>query len=370
MLSFILTFISGIITGLVSSFLPGVHINTVAAVFSDVLSSESVLIGVGIFSVLGVVPAIVMGVPDSDTLGSYFPIQRVMAQGNLKKGIVLIVVSAFFSSVLAVIALNFVPGVVELSYNYIKQFIPLILAMFILHSLIRGTWADRRIIILSSVLGFIIFNLPVSDVLLPLFAGLFAMPALASCFSGTSYPKQKPEKITFDYKFIFIGVLLGLAAALLPAVSSPAQLAVVASPILASTDSFLILSTSIIVSKYFFALPMKTCFGKARAGAYTGIQIPHLGWIYLLFGVMLGAALLYIIFKKIEKIKISRHNLKLLSLCLIVYLCLVTILLQGVIGLFVLFSASCLGFHANCSNSKKTGLMNVLIVPTFFRFII
>ncbi|MCD6227388.1 tripartite tricarboxylate transporter permease [Candidatus Micrarchaeota archaeon] len=363
--------IIGIILGIISSILPGVHINTVAQIFSEAVSSEAMLIGIGIFSVLGVLPSVFLGVPDSSTIGSYFPIQKMMQNGELKKGIILIVLSALFSSLLAVTIINIYPTLVTGSYAMVKGTIPYVLGLFIVYSLIFNGWWDRVIIILSGILGMVLFNLPISNVLLPTFAGMYAVPFLLSSFSqGQSYPKQYDKPVKFPYFFMLLGTILGFVAALLPAISSPAQLAILVTPFLNSSSSFLVLSTSILVSKYIFAVPMAVELGKPRIGAYSFITFPDYGWLFVLFGVSIGATVIYFVSDKLSKLRLDQQTVKYITIILIFYLMLLTFLLQNWIGLVVFLASSCLGMFAQSVNTKKTNLMNVIIIPTFLRFII
>jgi len=363
--------IIGILFGMVTAFLPGVHINTFVFLFSSVLTSESTLIGIGLFSVVGILPSIFIGVPDADTIGSFFPIQRFMAEGGLRKGIFLIILSSILSALLSSLLINIFPTMVVDSYFLIQSIIPFILAFFIGYNIFTGSWGDRVVIILSSVFGFILFNLPTEDVLLPTFAGLFAIPFLLASFNKeTTFPRQIKQKTQFPIVFVLIGIVLGIFAAVLPAVSSPAQLAVVATPFIQSSEAFLVLSTAILVSKHFFALSMKTDLGKPRIGAYNFIEIPEFGWLFLLFGVIVGAFILYIILNKITKIQIKRNKIQLISSILIAYLFFLTFIFHEWIGLIILICATSLGLLSNTLNSKKTNLMNVIIGPTFLRFIL
>ncbi len=369
MLEMFCDLIIGLLLGLISSILPGVHINTFAQFFAEITSVQSVLISIGVFSVLGVLPSIVFGVPDPDTIGSFFPIQSLMSEGALRKAVILIILASLVSVALSSLVMLLVPNIVVDFYNFIKIFIPVILGLFISYSFFFSGWSNRLVILLSSVFGLIILNINLDNVLLPTFAGLFAIPFLLS-LNSSSYPRQVKQKFTFPWQYALLGTFLGLVSAVLPAVSSPGQLAIIASPFLTGPVSFLVLSTSILVSKYIFAVPMKTELFKPRVGAYNFIDFTTIDFIFIVFGVVFACLFLYLIINFLSKFKLTVKNSKYISFILIAYLIFLIFVSQGFVGLLVLLSASLLGIYSQKLKTKKTHLMNVIIFPTFLRYII
>ncbi len=236
----------GFLIGIVAGLIPGVHPNTFAslmlgasAVFIPYFESHEIaliiFISSVVYSVVNIIPAVFIGVPDEDTAIAVFPAHRLVLSGEGMKAISISAVSSFLSAVLSLPVFY----AILLSGDVIKEldpFVPLVLVGVAIYLILleddpfggsMAAWRKRgygaMVFILSGVLGLISMKwLSDSDVsiLFPLLSGLFGFPTLIAGMTSERIPDQSEEMDVPDVRSVLRGVGSGLFVSLFPGISS------------------------------------------------------------------------------------------------------------------------------------------------------
>ncbi|MBI5046904.1 tripartite tricarboxylate transporter permease, partial [Candidatus Micrarchaeota archaeon] len=255
--------ILGILVGLITGIVPGLHSNTVIAVISS-LGLDQNAVGALIIAlfpahlIASFIPSIFFGVPDSETLTVVLPGQRMVREGKgiiaLKVALLSSLFAAALSSFVFYPSLNFFTSV----YSWIAPYIKYILLIFCLTLTMRTKRPAITLVIfvISGALGYVSLKSGVYDPFLPLFSGMFAIASMIN-YSKGAIGKQHDFKLNnFGFLlYVIVGVGLGANADLLPGVGSPAQIAAIATIFIdANVLNYLALVSSISVSESIFSL--------------------------------------------------------------------------------------------------------------------
>jgi len=231
------------------------------------------------------------------------------------------------------------------------------------------------LLLLSGALGVLALSFPLSkDPLFALLTGFFCIPALLLSFGGKN-AEQKEEKVSVDWKLVFLGSALGALSALLPAMT-PAVIAAIALSVMERRPSaFLSLASAVAGSKLAFDFLATGLIGKARSGAAFA-AMEALGRPSLLETVVLLAAcgaalfaataLLALACKKIPALfdKFSRSANKVFLaavVAMVFFYC-------GWAGLFIAAIAACIGLLAVLLQSRRSYCNGSLLVPALLYF--
>ncbi len=374
----IIAFISGLALGIAAGFLPGIHPNTLASVFSTApLDSNFLAIMIiGMFPanlIVSFLPAIFFGIPEANTFVSVLPGQRMTLQGRgltaLKVVLVSLLLATIFSVVLFYPSLILFPFVYSMLKPLIKYIVLLLASVLILRS--RKKSLSLLVFVCAGTLGYFSLNSGVYDPFMPLFSGMFAVGMLLNIKEG-SIPKQKKEE-PFSralVPYILLGVIFGLFADLLPGISSPSQMAVFMS-IAVPMNSLAYLSSvsSIAISESLFSLSTHISIEKSRIGttAWLSEFIDIEQNIFMLLSLFLisaavTASFIYLIRKKIGAI--ATLNSRPIAAVLLVYLFVVAALLDGATGILIFSVSSALGWVTIRLGVERTQLMGAVIAPT------
>ena len=231
------------------------------------------------------------------------------------------------------------------------------------------------VFLLAGALGWITLNLPLNDPLFALFVGFFTMPALLVHEGQGKAGKKKKSMalVLMDIlPFVLLGVLLGGLSDLLPGLSTPAQMATLATMAVPLTQPahFLALVASIEASHTTFAFASSASAGISRVGvvamiqqnaAITPLDLPPLWGTFAIAAAIGAGVLVYLGGWLIPRWHLlDWHKL---SLLLGVYLAGMIFLLDGWMGLLVLALASAIGILPSMWGVKRTQVMGALIVP-------
>ena len=235
---------AGIALGTVSGLVPGLHANTLALLLAATAGSvpgPRVYVGAAMLAAgvthtfLDVVPALALGVPDPAMAAGALPSHRLVIEGRGREALRLSALGSGGAVVLAV------PLSVPVTWLMVRLY-PLVTAHL---SLVLGGIAallvaaepgwDRRLgavlsLAASGGLGLLTLDapvagaFPVSDVLVPLFSGLFGAPVLLAAIEGEGVPPQADAAVTTPRRAVAalatIGTLCGAVVGYLPGVSS------------------------------------------------------------------------------------------------------------------------------------------------------
>jgi len=374
-----LSFAIGFAIGFFGGLMPGLHSNTIISVLATLGIDERAL-AVMIISlypahmIASFVPSIFFGIPESSTVVAVLPGQRMVLRGEglaaLKTVLLSCIIAALVSSALFSVSLDIFP----LVFGAIREQMRYVLLFFSLILLGRSRDFFRSLLIFSAsgLLGYFALNCGLSDPFLPLFSGMFAMAAMVN-YQKSEVPPQEESRIGLGFvKFVFVGVLLGMLADLIPGVGSPSQVATFATLFFSlDTLGYLAVISSISVSQSIFSLSTSAAIDKSRVGATAwlsgfidiGQNLVLLVPLFII-SMALSALLIYSIRKyaaKIASLDFSKANV-----VLALYLVSITFLIDGFFGLVVLAVSSALGLLTLKLGVERTNLMGAIIVPTLF----
>ncbi|MEM2974568.1 MAG: tripartite tricarboxylate transporter permease, partial [Candidatus Micrarchaeia archaeon] len=128
---------AGLIAGTISGILPGIHSNTIAQIF-DSITLNPVLMGVAIvaassvYTIISFLPSIFLCVPESSTILSVLPGQKMLREG---KGLYAVYISSFSALIALIISIILLPlffVLIPTTYLIIRSFMAFLLALICL----------------------------------------------------------------------------------------------------------------------------------------------------------------------------------------------------------------------------------------------
>jgi len=376
----------GLIAGVISGIVPGIHSNTVAQFFDSVFK-DPILLGIAIIAatsvqtVLSFLPSIFLCIPESSTLLSVLPGQRMLKEG---KGLLAIQISSFSALIALLASIVLIPLFFILIPNLYSIIRPVMapvltlicIALILQEKEISKIWKALFVFSLAGIFGFILLSGPIlNEPLFTTFVGLFALSNLITTAKNVEIPTQhQPRKIDIkDFlPIILVGVLLGSVADIFPVLNSSAQMATFGS-ILTGADpgKFLSLTMSISVSHSFSSLAALYTINKARTGSVALIQENQPGielniilmyMIVAVIGVAVASVLLIFLSKYFVKL-INSVNLPVLNLIILLYLAAAVLLVDGIPGILVCIVATSIGILPILWGIRRTHTMGFLLIP-------
>ena len=379
--------IVGILLGIVAGLLPGIHPNTMSQLLTYIELNKLdqaiiITVSASVNTVLSVLPAIFLFIPDQSTILSVLPGQRMVNNGDGLKAVWISGMAALLSIAVLVFVIPVSFFAIPMIFQTIKPFIGPILISIVLFYLLQEKGSKKLsaafVFLLSGFLGWTILNSTVlHEPLFVSFIGLFALASMLFSVDKTSIPYQRRirhEKISFGLLAVVLaGVVLGGLADLLPAVGSPAQLATFATPIAAiSSSSFLALTMAISISHLAHSFVALNTIDKARIGSTAIIreligtpdfQTTILFLLISLVSIAVAVVLLWIIAIPLIQF-LRRTDLRKFNLAIFAYLTVSIFLVDGWLGIFVAIVAAAIGILPVLLDVRRTNLMGFLIVPT------
>lgn len=375
-MSDILFFFIGIIIGAIAGIVPALHPNFISTLllFQNIEYDKKAILIVSVYAahlVFSYIPSIFFGVPHESTAVSVLPGHRMVREGNgmlaLKTMVVSTLVGAIASCLLIPVALEFYP----FAYLFVKPYILhiLLIASVIFIVKTKNPIYSGLIFVASGILGAYTLKTGMPDVFLPLFSGLFAMGAIMN-YKKSEIPVQKDVGIGIGIlKYTLLGVLLGGLANLIPAISSAAQVAALASLFTSfETPYYLATVAAINVGQFVFALASSVSIEKARHGVIVNLaQIVNIGEnmnmliFYFLAGTALSGLAVFLLRKKISVL--ANFDYSKFNKVLAVYLLLIIFMIDGLHGVGVFALASLIGYITIKLNVERTIMMGALILP-------
>ena len=389
---------AGIVFGIVTGLIPGLHVNTVCAVLlgmvvSGKIVTEPLSLSVFIFSLaithtfLDFIPSILLGVPSEDTVLALLPGHRMVLEGYGPEAIKLTLVGSIGCLLMSLLLFPLLLSSVPILYAAIEPYMGLLLlacSLFLI-TIEKGTQKFWSLLIfsLSGILGLIVLRSSLfQNPLLPLLTGLFGMSLLLMTIKNrVTVPAQHPGTLRVSRrtmaKGIASGTIAGAVVGFLPGFG-PSQAAVMSRVLTNQKNNkeFLITLGGINTANSFFALVALLTIGKKRSGAVAAISelmtvdldsvlvLLSAGLLAGVLSLIIGAKLADIFPKYLHKFDYQRINMGIIT-----FIILMTIYMSGVLGLVVLGVAAAIGLVAHNSKAHKMHLMGVLILPTALWFL-
>ncbi len=399
LLEVIISLALGVIFGIITGLLPGIHINLVSvwlvAVapvllnFFPPIAVACLVVAMGITQTFfDPIPSVFLGAPSSDTALIVLPGHRLLAQGKGYDAVCLIGTGAFASLIAMVVVSPLIYIIIKYGYPFVEFAMgPLLLAFIAFFLLRSSTWQVRLwsliVFALTGALGLTVLNSPIfQEPMFPMLTGLFGMSMLIkSLGTNSELPEQIPNpetKIQLSAKPIIGACVGGLITGVFPGISA-AHATVIGRTFLGKlkTAEYLMLNGGVNLVNFFVSLFALHLIGKPRNGAVLALQnfMPKLGFLELLLLISVslligGLAFLLSLFIARQYCRVfNRINYRLLSLSVIVLLLLFTLKISGFLGLAVLITATALGFIPLTAGVSMSNCMGCILVPVTLYFI-
>ena len=434
----LLSVLAGCLMGVVSGLIPGLHSNNFAMLLVSVspLLIESGIPAIYIiFMILAncithtfhdIIPAIYLGVPNSDMALAVLPGHQLLLDGRGPEAIRLSAMGSAGSVIVSIILLLPFGILLYTIYPLIQDHIGWMLLFIALLMIIteKGEYVPGQgflvryrhifyafvVFVLSGLLGIFAFgkeNLANSlfesdspSILLPLLSGLFgASQLIVSLTTGSVIPPQRTSLITLPVnrtiKAIASGSFAGSFVAWLPGVSSSVAtlLAEQVSRIrgnqnsgsIASEDpldearEFIVSVSGVNTANAVFGLFVFFFIGRARNGAIvaissflepSAIDIPII--LILLCVVILASMFSYYSTIRIGNtihLFMEKIDYRKLSIAVLTGLVIMVAVFTGVFGIIIFLMATSIGLLPSFMHVRKSNAMGVILLPVILYFL-
>jgi putative membrane protein len=377
----------GVLLGAFTGIVPGIHPNTV--IFTslpiyigtgvDFLSYAALISGLSVSHTFhDFLPSIYLQAPDANTALSTMPGAEKAAIGKGPEAFHSTLLGGITSVAALIILLPVLAFFLADFYSVLRPLMAYIVAFFLFFLIFREKSKEAVLTAsLSGVLGILALNSGPGGqfILMPVFAGLFAVPAVSSSLRRNfELPEQELSSEFKGRRGGVAGVLAGLIAGTVPGVGAAGSTTFL-SPLMKDQDDFLagmgaVNTTDITVS--FLAILL---IGKARSGAAVALQsvsAPVKSEIYLLIGISIFcagvSALLALRTEKVFLKGLERLDFRMASYLVLAVLFISTLFLTGWFGVLTLLTASGIGFYS-LRNGCRACCMAVLLIPSIMFFI-
>ncbi len=398
MLELLIALVIGVIAGTFTGLAPGIHINLVASMLVAFLPKFSFMpvIALAVFiaamsithTFIDFIPSIFLGAPEEDSFLSILPGHKMLLEGRGHEAFIL---TLYGSLAALLVILLFTPLFILFLpklFLFMKAAIPFILIFISLYLVFRekNYFLSLIVFALAGFLGFLAFNLPVKEPLMPLLSGLFGLSALFASFkTNSSIPKQEiqPLKKIKMKKSEFIksisAVLISAPfCSFLPGIGSGHAATIGSEIIPQNTKGFLFLvgaTNTIIMGLSFITL---YAINKTRSGSAAAISeilgaVSAQNLIILLITMLISGIIAAFIGIKLSKFcaqNISKISYKKITFATILVVLLVNLIFTNPLGILVLVISTALGIFCISSDSRRINLMGALIIPAILYYLL
>jgi putative membrane protein len=377
----------GVCLGAVTGSIPGIHPNTVVFSSFPLYFSLDISLPVYICFVAGIsvshtfhdfLPAIYLSAPSAESAVASLPGAEMAKEGRGREAFIQ-TVNGGLVAVLAVIVLS---PVLFLSlkpvYSALTEVMPAVLGFFLLFIIFRNLKVSAFFVAgLSGILGVLAFRLPVNQsfILMPIFTGLFAAPAVFEAWrTDFEVPEQEEADGDFSLRGGLTGFLSGLIAGTVPGVGAGAATSFL-SPLIDRRKEVLTGLGAVNTSDIFISLFALFLLDKARSGA--SVAVKSLGALDAgLLAVSLGSSFLAVglavpLAPRTQDVflwLVRKVRLKSLLSLVVGLILILTWRFTGFLGILALFTSSAVGLLA-WREECRTCAMSVLIVPALLFYL-
>ncbi|WP_135304570.1 tripartite tricarboxylate transporter permease [Haloarcula amylovorans] len=385
--------IGGVCLGTLSGLVPGLHANTLALLLAAIAGNVpgprlyvgAAMLAAGVtHTFLDVVPALALGVPDPAMAAGALPSHRLVIEGRGREALRLSALGSGGAVLLAVPLAVPVTAAMMRHYPLVSAHLTLVLVGIAALLVVTEGGLRRRIgavlsLSASGALGLALLDapvssaLPVADVLVPLFSGLFGAPVLLAAIEGDGVPPQADARVTTPPRAIAllatVGTLCGAAVGYLPGVSS----AVAATLALGLTTgngprAFVVTTSGVNTATAVFALFALVAFGDPRTGVLVALDraavplaLPSLLAAVAVAGVA-GALLVPTLGDRYLR-TVGRLDPTWLSVSVLAGLVCLSAVFAGAVGVGAFGAATLVGHLPPRFGCRRATLMGVLLVP-------
>ena len=388
MIELLLWVSAGIVLGVFAGLLPGIHPNTLSVLAVGFVAAGNVnvammLVAMAIVnSFVGFVPALYLGVPDTESYAAVMPGHRFVMDGNGNYALKLTIIGGLFGGIVAL-------GIAFFFVKFLEKFqneISAVVGFAILYVLVAMVFEGKNlkemigifaVIALAGIFGLIVMEGGiVKQPLFLLVTGFFGVSSLIySMKNEGKIATQKIELNKYGKKDCILGGLISAAAgaivAMLPSLG-PSEAVFLLNKIFRkfSIERYMIIIGGLNTSNMIFSFFALYQIGKTRTGIAAALkEIINVGENELLMIVAvaiialgIGAILTELIGIRFVKV-VENINYRKLGLVVLAFLGGFAFLLEGLIGLIVMATAAMIGLFAQSSKVRKSSCMAFLMVP-------
>ncbi len=370
----------GVILGIIAGMIPGLHSNNISkiAFLMPLFGIEglALIISMAIVqSFVDFIPSIYFGAPDADTYEGILPGHILFLEGKAHEAIILTVFGGVIAIIISLIIMIFFIQFIQININNFSLIIPPILIISIILLIFSENKSQKKIIA-----GFVLFASATQGFLFPnqifaLITGYFGIATLIKSKKEKEI-KQKNEEINVNGFIEGIqGVIGGAIVSIIPGIGNNLAAAIIK---LFKTKNlkknYLVLLGSINTSNFIFSLPVLFFLQKARNGVMIFIKEESIltegiflnALIFILISGGIGALTTILISKKMSNCKINFGKIEKIT---ILFLILLVVFFNGIIGLIALFFSTSLGLIAINTKVKRSNCLGFLIVPVLFFYV-
>lgn len=394
MITLILWMLAGVLLGVVTGMIPGLHVNNLTPAFvilaggSGSVEIASLIVAMSITNVfVSYIPSTYLGVPEEGTELSVLPAHRLLLDGRGHYAVKLVVFGCLGGLLAGAVFLLPFLVVVGPAYEAVKPYMHWLL-LFVVVVMIAIERSPSKIawscviFVLSGFLGLIALDggiLKSETALMPLLSGLFgASVLLPSIASNCRLPEQKidDEEPQGLKKPILTGAFAGAVTGIIPGIG-PSQGTVLVQLVSGcrGEEDFLAAVSSVNTSKAMFSFAALYAIERGRSGAAVAVgQILEIGNREL--AIMVGASLFAGGMAGLLTLKLSKMMAKGMSklpyrgMCaaVLTFITVLVFLYSGLIGLLVFATATSIGILPAVVQVKRTHAMGVILLPCILFF--
>ncbi|MFH1420971.1 MAG: tripartite tricarboxylate transporter permease [Candidatus Aenigmatarchaeota archaeon] len=374
----------GMLLGIITGLAPGIHPNLIVLAIPSlfVFIPEPILFLVFVVSmavtnsIVDFIPSILLGAPDADTALSALPGHRLLLQGQGYHAIRLTTFGCLASVAFVIILSPLLVLFIPIIYATIKP----VMAYALISMLAFLVYKERNrldalmFILIAGLLGLMSMQIPLSSdlILFPLLTGLFGFSLLLEQLSQkSSMPAQDfSEKIIpLKIKLSSIkGTLAGLVSGLLPGVG-PSQAVMFTGE--TDGESFLVRLGAISTANILLSFLALWLISQPRSGVAVAVgQLMNINtneFILILVLALVSSSLAAIFCLKSAKAfmkGMQKINYSKLSALILLFLNIIVLLITGIYGLMLAWTAAMLGLACHHHGLRRSLLMASLILPT------
>lgn len=398
--------LAGCAMGTFSGIVPGIHVNTLAAVMlaaypaiEGALPEDCAAVAVGscimsasvVHSFVDFVPSVFIGAPDSEDAVSVLPGHRLLLAGRGMEAVRAAAIGSLVGcSASILLALPLQWALVNGAGDLLERLTPVVLlaacAVLLMNEWRRGSgiWGAVAFLVSGALgLGCMVLPIPVDgalgegSVMMPLLTGLFGIPVMLSTSEGTRIPEQRDlVRDPVGPGPGIRGVVMGTLAGWFPGITATVG-ASMSAAVFPERDPARFISTVASVGTVTSVLALVTLAVSGNGRSGTALAIGEvLGdslegfasgpFLLLLLAAAVGSAAGYhltILTGRAMSRMVGRMRPRALSRAVLVLLVALTLLLCGPAGLVVLMCSTVVGFIPEACGTGRVILCGCLILP-------
>jgi len=393
MLEILLGTLIGVLLGTISGIIPGVHANTLAGML---LSLQAVLLSVlgpvalggALFAALithtfvDAVPSTFLGIPESDTSLAVLPAHALCLEGNGEEAVRIAALGSACAMVIAVPVSVLCFLILPALQPYFDWWIGILLVASMGYMIVTSEAAGWALAIfsVSGLLGAFALHYTFlswhtlageSAILMPLLTGLFGISVLLTASQGT-LPVQRFSGLRIENKAVLqyslLGTGAGIAVGWLPGLSTASANGVLASIIGYEKDrrSYILATNAANTANAFIGLAALFALSRMRNGVMAALAefpLPSMGELMIAGVLAACAAYAVTIFLSKSANRLNGFDSGDLNNTVIAFVVLLSIILTGPFGLFILLLATVIGLVPHLVNVPRMYCMGAIMVP-------